>query len=77
MVYIIDSLGTGLTAIKSYKDPESETLITWIMSGTSGIFGMLAVGSMNFILLAYPFYITIANYVIVATLLLGKYRKNS
>ncbi len=74
-VIFIDSIGTALTAIKSYKDPGSETLITWIMSGTSGIFGMLAVGSMNFILLAYPFYITIANYVIVATLLLGKSHK--
>lgn len=73
-VILVDSIGTFLTAIKSYSDPESETLSTWVISGTSGIFGMLAVGSFNLILLAYPFYIMLANYVIVAAILFG--RKN-
>ena len=71
-VILVDGIGTLLTALKSYKDPESETLSTWIISGTSGIFGMLAVGRINFILLAYPFYIMLANYVIVAAITLGK-----
>ncbi|OGC56832.1 hypothetical protein A3H26_01185 [candidate division WWE3 bacterium RIFCSPLOWO2_12_FULL_36_10] len=71
-VIIVDSIGTLLTLLKAYKDPESETLSTWIISGTSGIFGMLAVGSLNLILLAYPFYIVLANYVIVGAILLGK-----
>lgn len=73
-VILIDSIGTYLTAIKSYSDPESETLSTWVISGTSGIFGMLAVGSFNFILLAYPFYIMLANYAIVGAIFLGKKR---
>lgn len=68
----IDSVGTSLTAIKSYEDPESETFSTWIISGTSGIFGTLAVGSFNLVLMAYPFYIIFANYLIVAMMLLGK-----
>ncbi len=71
-VILVDSIGTMLTAIKAYKDPESETLSTWIMSGTSGIFGMLAVGKFDLILLLYPFYIMLANYVIVTIILLGK-----
>jgi hypothetical protein len=75
-VILVDSIGTLLTLMKSYKDPGSETLSTWVMSGTSGIFGMLAVGSFNLILLAYPFYIMLANYVIVAAILLGKRRSN-
>lgn len=74
-VILVDSIGTLLTAMKAYRDPGSETLITWILSGTSGFFGMLAVGSMNFALLAYPLYILVANYVIVGTILLGKRRK--
>lgn len=72
IIIFVDGIGTLLTAIKSYKDPGSETLTTWIMSGTSGIFGMLAVGNINLILLAYPFYIMLANYVIVAAIILGK-----
>jgi len=74
-VILVDSIGTFLTLMKSYKDPGSETLSTWVMSGTSGIFGMLAVGSFNLILLAYPFYIVLANYVIVGAILLGKRQK--
>lgn len=72
IVVVIDSVGTLLTAIKSYEYPESETFSTWIMSGTSGIFGALAVGAIHPILLAYPLYIVIANYTIVITMLLGK-----
>jgi len=74
-VILVDSIGTFLTLTKSYKDPGSETLSTWVMSGTSGIFGMLAVGSLNLILLVYPFYIVLANYVIVAAILLGSRHK--
>lgn len=71
---LVDAIGTYLTMIKSYEDPESETLVMWLMSGTAGIFGMLAVGSFSPVLLLYPFYIMLANYVIVAAILLG--RKN-
>lgn len=74
-VIIIDSIGTSLTAVKAYSDPASETLSTWIMSGTSGIFGTLAVGALNPILLAYPLYIVVANYTIVICILLGRERK--
>lgn len=74
-VILVDSIGTLLTLLKAYKDPGSETLSTWIMSGTSGIFGMLAVGSLNPILLVYPIYIVLANYVIVGAILLGKKHK--
>lgn len=68
----IDCVGTLLTAIKSYEDPESETLSTWLISGTSGIFGALAVGVLHPILLAYPVYIIFANYLIVAMMCLGR-----
>ncbi len=76
-VILVDSIGTLLTLLKSYKDPGSETLSTWLMSGTSGIFGMLAVGSFDLILLVYPFYLVLANYVIVAAILLGRRRTSA
>lgn len=74
IVIAIDSVGTYLTAIKSYTDPESETLSTWFISGTSGIFGMLAVGVFSPILLVYPLYLVVANYLIVTMMLLGRKR---
>lgn len=70
-VIFVDGIGTLLTVLKAYEDPRSETLSTWAISGTSGIFGMLAVGNLNFVLLVYPFYIMLANYIIVGAILLG------
>ncbi len=75
IVITIDSVGTLLTVMKSYENPESETLSTWLISGTSGIFGLLAVGAFHPILLAYPLYIVIANYTIVTAMLLGRRRR--
>lgn len=72
VVIFVDAIGVYLTLIKSYKDPQSETLSIWLISGTSAIFGMLAVGSLNLILLLYPFYLMLANYVIAAAILLGR-----
>jgi hypothetical protein len=75
IVIAIDSIGTMLTAMKIYADPGSETLLTWIMSGTSGIFGLLAVGHIEWILLAYPLYIAIANYTIVVASFAGRRKR--
>lgn len=72
IVILIDATGTLLTVLKGYKEPETETMSTWIISGTSGIFGALAVGMINPILLAYPLYIVIANYTVVGAMVLGK-----
>lgn len=72
IVITIDFIGVFLTTIKAYKDPKSETTSTWLISGTSGIFGALAVGSFNLVLLLYPVYIIIANYTVVAAIILGK-----
>ena len=74
LVIIIDGIGSLLTAIKSYEKPESETLISWVLFGISGLFGMVSVGSFDLILLAYPFYIVVANIVIVLVIYRGKRR---
>jgi len=72
IVIMVDAIGVYLTTIKSYEHPESETLTMWLMSSASGFFGMLAVGGFNPILLLYPFYIVMANLVVVAAILLGR-----
>jgi hypothetical protein len=70
-VIFVDSAGSILTMIKSYEDPGSETMVTWILSSTSGLFGAFAVGSWNIVLLSYPLYIFIINYLIAASMMLG------
>jgi hypothetical protein len=72
LVIIVDAAGAYVTIVKSYEDPESETLITWILAGTAGLLSALSVGSMNLILLSYPIYIVIANYLTAGAILLGK-----
>ncbi|OGL94795.1 hypothetical protein A2348_04545 [Candidatus Uhrbacteria bacterium RIFOXYB12_FULL_58_10] len=72
LTVLIDGMGAWLTIIKSYEHPESETLITWALSGTGGFFGLLAVGAYNMPVLAYPFYIFLCNFAVVAAILLGR-----
>lgn len=69
---LIDCIGVFLTVLKAYKEPETETLNTWLISGTSGIFGALAVGSIDLILLSYPIYIILANYIVVGSIIFGR-----
>ncbi|MCX6793205.1 MAG: hypothetical protein NTY12_04220 [Candidatus Falkowbacteria bacterium] len=77
MVIIISAIGVYLTIIKAYKEPATETTSTWFMSGTSGIFGAVAVGSFSFILLIYPIFIILTNYLVFASVLLGKNKLKS
>ena len=71
----VDLVGSSLTIIKSYEDPESETISTWILAFISGIFAALSVGEWSFILLVYPLYIFLANFSVVIAITLGKRRK--
>jgi len=68
----VDLSGSVLTIIKSYRDPESETLSTWILASISGLFGTLSVGSFSWVLLIYPLYILLANMAVVIAISLGK-----
>jgi hypothetical protein len=70
----IDAIGAVLTAEKSYLDPSSETLSLWVMSAAAGILGAMAVGSLNWILLAYPIYVFLANSTVITAILLGRRR---
>lgn len=68
----IDATGTIPTLIKSYQDPGSETLTTWILVCISGFLAMIAVGSFNIALLSYPFYIFAANGGTALAMILGR-----
>ena len=72
LIVLIDGMGAWLTVLKSYQHPESETLITWALSGTGGLCAILAVGSFNAPQLSYPLYISIANFAVVVAILIGR-----
>ncbi len=71
LIIIIDGIGGILTIIKSYENPASETLSTWILTGLSGLFAAIAVGSLDFILLAFPIYIFLISFAIIVAMRFG------
>jgi hypothetical protein len=71
----VDLIGSLLTTIKSYEDPESETVSTWIISSISGLLAAISVGEWNIILLIYPLYIFLANLSVFIAIILGKRNK--
>ena len=53
----ISLLGGMATIVKAYRDPESETLITWVVSLAASVCAILSVGVVDPTLLAYPVYL--------------------
>lgn len=76
IVILVDGAGAILTLLKAYEDPESETMSAWFISGLSGFVAALAVGSFDWILLSYPIYIWLANWLVIVAMILGKRKIN-
>lgn len=72
IIITIDAIGAILTIWKSYLDPFSETLVSWILIALAGVLSILAVGQLNPVLLAYPVYIFIANGVTALAIVWGR-----
>ena len=67
----IDAIGATLTVIKSYEKPATETISAWFFGFIGGLLACIAVGSFNFILLAFPIYISLANLAVLVSIKLG------
>lgn len=65
----VDMTATALTVHKTYLDPGSETLSSWLCSCAGGILAALAVGRWSFGLLLYPVYLAIANGVVAGIII--------
>lgn len=57
----VDAVGTVLTLVKTWEDPDSETFSSWLLAALGGLFAVFAVGRLSFNLLLYPVYIFVAN----------------
>lgn len=71
-VILADISGTVLTIRKTFLAPASETTISWLLSGTSAVTGILSVGKFDIALLLYPTYLMLANYAVPATQVIGR-----
>ena len=70
----ISLLGGAVTVAKAYRAPESETVSTWFLSFVASCCAILAVGAVDWVLLAYPLYLFTLNGAIVGAVMLGRLR---
>lgn len=68
----ISLLGGTVTVAKAYRNPDSETLVTWATSCVASVFAILAVGRLDWVLMAYPLYLFALNGAIVVAILMGR-----
>ena len=60
-VIAADLIGAAMMVPKTYRDPESETLITYAFASVGGALAAGAVGAIDISLLLYPVYYCVAN----------------
>jgi hypothetical protein len=72
LVISIDGIATVLTMVKVYEHPMTETYTPWILTGVAGLFSLAAIGRFSLILMTYPFYTLVINFVVVAVILLAR-----
>ena len=60
-VVAADIIGAAMMVPKTYRDPESETLVTFVFASVGGALAAGAVGALDFSLLLYPVYYCLVN----------------
>jgi hypothetical protein len=73
----ISLLGGLATAVKAYRDPDSETLTTWVVSLIASVCAVLSVGRFDPVLLAYPLYLLTLYTAFVIAILAGRVRRKA
>ncbi len=68
-VVLADVIAIALMVPKTYRDPYSETLSTYVLSLLSGVTAAIAVGSFELGLLLYPAYVVLADVLVVAIMM--------
>ena len=69
----ISLLGGSLTLVKAYCRPSSETLTKWGLSFVAACCAIAAIGTADWMLLAYPLYIFTLNGTIFCAILFGRF----
>lgn len=69
---IADGVGALLILFKAYKHPHTETLAMWALGSIATFLNLLAVGKINWALLAAPLQVFLFNVAIALAILLGR-----
>jgi hypothetical protein len=72
-VIVADVAGALMMVPKSWRDPHSETLSTFVLTSLVGVCALLSVGALDAALMVYPAYYVVVN-ALVATLLVSRRR---
>ncbi|MBY5931393.1 hypothetical protein KUV51_00155 [Tateyamaria omphalii] len=72
----ISMLGGAATIAKAYRAPRTETMSTWVISWIASACAIFAVGSLDWVLLAYPLYLLCLYTGIVLAMALGRNRRH-
>jgi hypothetical protein len=68
----IDAIGAYLTIVKTYEQPETETMFSWLMASLAGIPTLITIDHWYFDLIIYPIYIVIINSAVPLAIYLGR-----
>ena len=71
---LVGMSGGVMTVIKAYKRPHTESFGPWVIAAVASTLSLVAVGEMNWVLLAYPAYLWTLRVVIVGAMVLSPYR---
>ena len=72
----ISLLGGVRTISGAYQDPAREPMMTWSIFTIASVLAILAVGKIDWVLLAYPVYLLVLNGAVVLAILLGNSRRH-
>jgi hypothetical protein len=71
-VILADLAGAALMLPKTWRDPHSETLSTFLLAAAAGCLSATAVGALELNLLLYPAYFAVVNAIIAAVIMLRR-----
>jgi glucan phosphoethanolaminetransferase (alkaline phosphatase superfamily) len=67
----IDAIGASLTVVKTLEQPSTETYPMWVIICVASILAIASIGKFDLTLIAYPFYIFLANFAVVVAIYVG------
>lgn len=68
---MVGASGGAITIVKAYRFPETESFGPWVMAVVASTLALIAVGELNWVLLAYPMYLWVLRVLIVGAILLS------
>lgn len=71
---LVGMSGGVMTIIKAYKRPHTESFGPWVIAAVASTLSLVAVGELNWVLLAYPAYLWVLRILIVGAIVISPYR---